>query len=79
MWMRGQSPDPSLSAFLEAYAEGIRRYREREWQRALEAFTAGIALRPDDSPSQLYIERSRLYMQTPPPDSWDGVFVMINK
>ncbi|MBI3365348.1 MAG: CHASE2 domain-containing protein [Ignavibacteriae bacterium] len=64
---------------LELYNNGLRSYREREWQRAIDLFEKALMLTPNDYPAQLYIERSRLYYASPPPAGWNGVFVLQSK
>jgi adenylate cyclase len=64
---------------LEFYAEGLRLYRQREWQKAIVTFRQGLAHSPGDRPSQLYIERSELYLTAPPPPDWNGVFILETK
>jgi hypothetical protein len=34
---------------------------------------------PLDGPSLAYIERCKGYVQNPPPENWDGVFVLTTK
>ena len=61
---------------LQAYAEGLRLYRQRDWtQAALRFHTASLA-NPADRPSTMFRERCRQYMDAPPPESWDGVWAM---
>ncbi|HEX6295725.1 MAG TPA: adenylate/guanylate cyclase domain-containing protein [Burkholderiales bacterium] len=59
---------------LPLYASGLDAYRERRWDTALELFTRCLVLCPDDGPSQLMARRCRMYLDTPPPESWDGTF-----
>jgi adenylate cyclase len=59
---------------LPLYAAGLDAYRERRWDAALELFTRCLALCPEDGPSQLMARRCRMYLDTPPPESWDGTF-----
>jgi adenylate cyclase len=33
----------------------------------------------DDPPSGVLAERCRLFLRTPPPGDWDGVFVAMSK
>jgi len=65
--------------FLEAYHDGIGLYRDRKWQEAGRRFSDARKIKPDDYPSQLYIERSMHYAKNPPPQDWDGVFGMKTK
>jgi hypothetical protein len=36
-------------------------------------------LRPDDYTTQLHIKRIQAYQVTPPPDNWNGVFILTSK
>ncbi len=65
--------------FLDSYGRGIRFFRDRDWNRALAAFRDALALSPGDRPTQLYIERSKIYTVSPPPSDWNGVFVLTSK
>jgi len=57
--------------FLDAFAEGLAAYRNRQWERAELHFGRIASL---DPPSKTYMERCRLYKSDPPPEDWDGVF-----
>ncbi|HUQ13624.1 MAG TPA: adenylate/guanylate cyclase domain-containing protein [Novosphingobium sp.] len=69
----------SLGAMLPLYDEGLDAYRARDWKRAEAIFVEALEAMPNDGPSALYLERCRLYAQLPPPDSWDGVWTMLEK
>jgi adenylate cyclase len=77
--LKGGKSDPRQDNFLKAYREGFALYRERKWDKALAAFNRALAESPDDGPCKLYIERSEVYRATPPPEDWDGVFIMKSK
>ena len=70
---------PNLSDVLDAYSTGLAAYRRREWQTALSDFDAALSAHPDDKPSRIYAERCRHFLAVPPPDDWDGVYVMTDK
>ena len=65
--------------FLRMYTKGLTHYRQRDWQTAIGAFERALDLFPDDYPCQLYIERSDLYRSSPPPEDWNGVFILKTK
>ncbi len=65
--------------FLELYAKALTVYRQRKWDEAIELLEKGVKIKPDDNPSQIYIERARLYQAVPPPDDWNGVFILRSK
>jgi adenylate cyclase len=75
----GPDVPADLREFLAHYAEGKRLYYSRDWEGARKAFQESLRLRPDDYPALLHIHRAEAYMQTPPPDNWNGVFVMQSK
>lgn len=77
--MKDDPMDKSQVKFLEVYAEGLRLYRKREWQKAIALFRQALTIVPEDGPSQLYIERSELYHGSPPPVDWNGAFVLTTK
>jgi adenylate cyclase len=63
---------------LEAYAEGLRLYRERDWTRAENCFGAASLANPEDRPSRVFWERCQQYIKVQPSESWDGVWTMGN-
>lgn len=52
----------------------IALYEQRLFSEALEAFSAHLSQWPHDMLAQLYQARCQEYIDTPPPDNWDGVF-----
>ena len=70
---------PNLARMLEGYSEGLASYRARDWRAAIDGFEAALAANGRDRPSELYLERARQYLASPPSDDWDGVWVMTEK
>jgi adenylate cyclase len=64
---------------LELYHEGLKLYRERKWDEAIAYFNQAHQLDPKCHVAQIYAERAGLYQLNPPPDDWNGVFVMTTK
>jgi adenylate cyclase len=62
-----------------AFAEGLSRYRAREFRNAMDAFHESSRLRVGDRPSELYIERCQHYLTHAPPDEWDCVWTLKEK
>ncbi|MCZ6776390.1 MAG: adenylate/guanylate cyclase domain-containing protein [Ignavibacteria bacterium] len=71
--------DPALEQFLESYTEALRLYKGRRWADARRKFEEALSLRPHDQPTHLYVERTTLYESNPPPEDWNGVFVLETK
>jgi len=60
--------------FLKHYKEGLQRYRNREWMRAIEEFRTALKSLPNDDATKLYITRCEEFNKTPPPVDWDGAY-----
>jgi len=67
---------PERLKFIEKYSRGLALYRRRQWLSAVEQFEEALKISPLDFPAQMYIERSQLYLSSPPPDDWNGAFVL---
>ncbi len=72
-------PDALSSEQLALFDAGLTHYRQRDWAAAQAEFTALLQVRPEDKPSQLYIERCIYFASTPPAADWDGVFNRVDK
>ena len=63
----------------EMYFEGLKLYRQRKWDEAIAYMNQAQQLDPTCYVSQVYAQRASLYQIHPPPDDWNGVFVMTTK
>jgi hypothetical protein len=64
---------------LELFADGRKHYKLMEFQEARDCFAKALGLEPEDGPSKVYLARCKHYLENPPPEDWDGVFVMKTK
>lgn len=64
---------------IELFAEGRKFYKLMSFEKAGECFSAALKIDSDDGPSKVYLDRCNQYMVDPPPEDWDGVFVMKTK
>jgi tetratricopeptide (TPR) repeat protein len=64
---------------LEHFAEGRKFYKLMRFEDARDAFERALKIDPEDGPSKVYYDRCKHYIESPPPDDWDGVFVMKTK
>jgi hypothetical protein len=64
---------------LEVFAEGRKSYKLMKFAEARDTFARALKVDPDDGPSKVYYARCKHYIENPPPDDWDGVFVMKTK
>ncbi len=78
----GHTDDAALqecwAPLLEPYHQGVRLYRGRRFEHARARFQAALAVR-DDAASAVYVRRCAVLEMDPPPDDWDGVYVMRHK
>lgn len=71
---REASPPPGL----ESYEEGMRHYREGSFDEALRLFQQAETEGMDDPLTAIFLNRSA-QMLAHPPESWDGVYIMMKK
>lgn len=62
------------TARLQRYAQGLEAYRARRFADAQTIFKALVVEQPDDKLLERYVARCAVYLVTPPPENWDGVF-----
>lgn len=70
---------PELRARLERFAAGLALYRTRDFAAAEGVFTALAAEGPGDGLVDLYVERCRRFLASPPAADWDGVETLTSK
>ena len=64
---------------LDAFAQGRRHYKLMHFDEARKHFAQALKVDPEDGPSKVYYARCKHYIDNPPPEDWDGVFVMQTK
>jgi adenylate cyclase len=70
---------PDRAAMVGLFEAGLRAYQARRWEDARQLFQQTAAITAEDMPSRLYIQRCQMFMTTPPPPDWDGVYTMPTK
>jgi tetratricopeptide (TPR) repeat protein len=70
---------PEKEKVLRHFAEGRKHYKMMDFSGALEHFTQALSIDPEDGPSKVYQARCKHYIENPPAEDWDGVFVMQTK
>ncbi|HVM91033.1 MAG TPA: adenylate/guanylate cyclase domain-containing protein [Verrucomicrobiae bacterium] len=76
--MPGEVADADL-AFAKKYEAALDFYFTRRFSEAIAAVEDLLRERPEDVSSRHLLERCRIYRDTPPPDGWDGTWVMTKK
>ncbi len=64
---------------LRLFAEGRKSYKLMDFVKARDCFASALKIDKSDGPSKVYYFRCKHYIENPPPEDWDGVFVMKTK
>ncbi len=64
---------------LDLFARGRKLYKLMQFEEAQKQFVQALKIDKDDGPSKVYYARCKHYIDNPPPEDWDGVFVMTTK
>ncbi len=70
---------PHIVEVLGLFKDGLAKYRGRRWDEATRLFREAQELNPNDKPSLIHIERSQYLKENPPPEDWDGAWVLESK
>lgn len=73
------APAPETAEAFEAFAEGLKLYRQCDWEAAAARFDDCLRAKPDDSPAQVFLKRIELLKSQPPGADWDGVWRLDSK
>jgi adenylate cyclase len=71
--------DSQQQQLLELYHLGRSAYIHRDFSQALYYFEQAQTIDPMDKAINIHIERAQVYLDNPPPESWDGVHTMTTK
>lgn len=64
---------------VEIFSEARKYYKLMQFSEAKKLFEKALEICPDDGPSRVYLDRCEHYIETPPAEDWDGVYVMTTK
>ena len=64
---------------LRWFAEGRKAYKIMDFAKARDCFASALKIDKEDGPAKVYYYRCKHYLENPPPEDWDGVFVMKTK
>ncbi|MFN4216864.1 MAG: CHASE2 domain-containing protein [Brevinematales bacterium] len=69
---------PEKEKMLQFFQAGFELYEKREWAKGREIFCS-LWEEYGDPPSKTYLERCEEFMKNPPPEDWNGVYVLRSK
>ncbi|WP_157684663.1 adenylate/guanylate cyclase domain-containing protein [Bdellovibrio bacteriovorus] len=64
---------------LDIFEEAYRKYEQKKFAEALIQFETLVQGETVDPVAEVYVERCQEFITNPPPENWDGVFVMTKK
>jgi adenylate cyclase len=70
---------PHMARVVALYEQGFDRYQARDWAGAIGLFSEALELAPQDKPSRVFLDRCRYSARHPPPEEWNGVWIMEEK
>ena len=74
----GQSSD-EWARLRERYEQARKMYLAQQWDLAETTFRECLQIRPDDGPSQVFLERIQLLQRHSPGKDWNGVWQLVEK
>ena len=79
-----ENPDKNIINLVQNFEQGLDFYYQQDWDKALSKFEASENLEDhfesrNTTPSQIYIDRCRMFKNNPPGKDWDGVWTMTTK
>ncbi len=69
----------TYESLLTDYNSALESYRACDWIAAAGKFGTIISTHPHDGPTQVLLQRCIEFMDDPPPEGWDGVYVAKSK
>jgi adenylate cyclase len=76
---RNEEVDPEFLKWLDAYEEGLEKFRARDFTDAKILFSRFLEFYPDDLLAKMYLDRALEYEHQPPNEAWDAVEVFEKK
>ncbi len=71
--------DPTKEQVIEHFNKAYKLYMGKDFESSKAELEKALQLDPEDGPSILFMERVQDFIASPPPENWDGVFVMTTK
>jgi adenylate cyclase len=68
-----------LARLRERYEQARRTYLAQQWDSAEAIFRECLQIRPNDSPSRVFVERIQVLRRNPPDKNWNGVWQLVEK
>jgi len=60
--------------FFDYFHAGLKLFEKRNWEEASAYFRQCLKIDENDKPSQIYLQRCKDFLSSPPSEDWDGCF-----
>jgi len=64
---------------VQVFHEALDYFEKRDWTQAEKGFGEALSIVPGDSPSGIYLDRCKQFINSPPKSDWDGVYNLTSK
>lgn len=61
------------------FKKALQAYRSKDWSQARPLFNDCLQTKPDDSPSQVFLNRISEFAKNPPEENWNGTWRLTKK
>ncbi|KJU82504.1 GAF and PAS/PAC sensor-containing adenylate/guanylate cyclase [Candidatus Magnetobacterium bavaricum] len=78
-YQKAVSSEADIMELIAVFEDALQLYRLRKWESAIGQFSNVLDINKEDKATEMYINRCRHFMHTPPEEGWDGVWVMESK
>jgi len=70
---------PEMAALKKHFEAGMQLYWDRQFDEAIAEFRRGLQHVEEDAATDVFIKRCEMFKASPPPDNWQGEFIMTTK
>lgn len=70
---------PDKLKVIELFEKAVDSYKNKQWEEAISGFGDVLALKPEDKPSEIYLQRCQGFIASPPDTDWDGIWSLTEK
>lgn len=74
-WLGKKGEKSQLNPIISKYEEAFKEYQNRRFANVMDLLKDQL----HDGPSKTLYNRSAVFLQSPPPDSWDGIYTFTIK
>ena len=74
-----QTANEQDKKLVKIFNEALANFENRKWKEATEGFNEALLIKPNDTPSVIYLDRLKQFSVSEPVITWDGVYNLTSK